>query len=82
MEHIIGELGEWQGADPKTGFQLVKTVDGRILKIADLVDDASGKQARIQESLPLPVIEEAIEKIKDDSIGNFQYDTKTVQIVG
>ncbi len=32
--------------------------------------------------LPLPVIEEAIKKIKDGSIGNFQYDTKTAQIVG
>jgi superfamily II DNA or RNA helicase len=56
VEHIIGELGEWQGADPKTGFQLVKTEDGRILKIADLVDDAPGKQARIQESLRAPAM--------------------------
>ena len=40
VEHIIEELGEWQGADPKTGFQLVKTADGRLLKIADLVDDS------------------------------------------
>ncbi len=23
MEHIIEELGEWQGIDPQTGFQLV-----------------------------------------------------------
>lgn len=40
VEHIIEELGEWQGADPKTGFQIVKTADGRLLKIADLVDDS------------------------------------------
>ena len=39
VEHIIEELGEWQGTDPKTGFQLVKIADGSILKIADLVDD-------------------------------------------
>ena len=25
VEHIIEELGEWQGVDPATGFQLVKT---------------------------------------------------------
>src|SRR5690606_35494236 len=25
VEHIIEELGEWQGADAVTGFQLVKT---------------------------------------------------------
>ena len=29
VEHIIEALGEWQGADPETGFQLVKTPDGR-----------------------------------------------------
>ncbi len=23
VEHILHELGEWQGSDPKTGFQLV-----------------------------------------------------------
>ncbi len=39
VEHIIEELGEWQGADPVTGFQLVKIPDGRVLRIADLVDD-------------------------------------------
>ena len=25
-------LGEWQGTDPATGFQLVKTPDGRVLQ--------------------------------------------------
>jgi superfamily II DNA or RNA helicase len=40
VEHIIDALGEWQGADPNTGFQIVKTADGRLLKIADLVDDS------------------------------------------
>ena len=25
VEHILEELGDWQGADPKTGFQLVRT---------------------------------------------------------
>src|SRR3546814_16930350 len=36
VEHIIEELGEWQGIDPATGFQLVKTAEGRVLRIADL----------------------------------------------
>ena len=31
--------------------------------------------------LPLPVIEEAIQKIKDGSIGSFQYDPQTARIV-
>lgn len=38
-EHIIHELGEWQGVDPVTGFHLVKSKTGKILRIADLVDD-------------------------------------------
>ncbi|MGK3126405.1 DEAD/DEAH box helicase [Candidatus Pantoea formicae] len=49
VEHILGELGEWQGADPATGFQLVKRQDGQVLRIADLVDPTS--QGKIQESL-------------------------------
>src|SRR4051812_5953007 len=32
VEHIIGALGEWRGTDPTTGFQLVKTSDGRVLR--------------------------------------------------
>jgi len=54
VEHIIEELGEWQGADPATGFQLVKTPTGKVLKIADLVDPEH--QGRIQESLRSPRI--------------------------
>ncbi|WGQ36980.1 DEAD/DEAH box helicase [Alcaligenes faecalis] len=49
VEHILGALGDWQGADPATGFQLVKRPDGRVLRIADLVDPAS--QGKTQESL-------------------------------
>ena len=45
VEHIIEELGEWQGADPTTGFQLVGTSDGRVLRIADLVDDDPARNA-------------------------------------
>src|SRR3546814_20822037 len=49
VEHIIEELGEWQGIDPATGFQLVKTVDGRVLRIADLVDE-DRKSTRLNSS--------------------------------
>src|SRR3984893_3098536 len=38
VEHIIGTLGEWQGSDPATGFQLVNTSGGGVLRIAALVD--------------------------------------------
>ncbi len=51
VEHIIDELGEWLGADPATGFQLVKTTDGTILKIADLVDDDPAKREKVSAAL-------------------------------
>jgi superfamily II DNA or RNA helicase len=51
VEHIIEELGDWQGIDPTTGFQLVKTPDGRVLKIADLVDDDQAKRERVSAAL-------------------------------
>jgi hypothetical protein len=51
VEHIIEELGEWQGTDPQTGFQLVKTPSGKLLKIADLVDDDPAKRDRVAAAL-------------------------------
>ncbi len=51
VEHILEALGEWQGVDPATGFQLVKTPQGRILRIADLVDDDPGKRDRVSAAL-------------------------------
>tara|TARA_B100001093_G_scaffold281058_1_gene268495 strand:+ start:818 stop:2881 length:2064 start_codon:yes stop_codon:yes gene_type:complete len=51
VEHIIEELGEWQGTDPKTGFQLIKRPNGKIMKIADLVDDDAKKRDHIISSL-------------------------------
>ena len=54
VEHIIHELGEWQGIDSKTGFHLVKTKDGKTLKIADLVDDDATKRNRVSAALKMP----------------------------
>lgn len=54
VEHILDALGEWQGADPDTGFQLVKTPDGSILRIADLVDDDAAKRDKVTASLKVP----------------------------
>lgn len=54
VEHIIEELGEWQGTDPVTGFQLVKTSEGKTLKIADLVDDDPTKRDRVSTALKDP----------------------------
>jgi superfamily II DNA or RNA helicase len=54
VEHIIEELGEWQGTDPVTGFQLVKIPNGSVLKIADLVDDDPAKRDRVSAALKDP----------------------------
>lgn len=54
VEHIIEALGEWQGIDPTTGFQLVKRPDGRVLRIADLVDDEPSKRDRVVAALKDP----------------------------
>lgn len=51
VEHIIEELGEWQGVDPATGFQLVKLANGKILRIADLVEDDPAKRDKVSASL-------------------------------
>ncbi len=51
VEHIIDALGDWQGADPITGFQLVKTPDARVLRIADLVDDEPSKRDKVSAAL-------------------------------
>ena len=54
VEHIIEELGEWQGTDPVSGFQLVKTPGGRVLRIADLVDDDPARRDRVAAALRDP----------------------------
>ena len=54
VEHIIEEMGEWQETDEATGFQLVKTPDGRVLRIADLVDDDPAKRDKVAAALKDP----------------------------
>ena len=54
VEHIVEELGEWQGTDAATGFQLVRTPGGRVLRIADLVDDDPGTRERVAAALRDP----------------------------
>ncbi len=54
VEHIIEELGEWQGLDPETGFQQVRTPEGHILRIADLVDDTPTTRDRVTAALRNP----------------------------
>jgi superfamily II DNA or RNA helicase len=55
VNEIMGALGDWQGVDPATGFHLVKGMDGRILKVADLVDDSdAARRSRVLTALKDP----------------------------
>ena len=54
VSEILGVLGEWQGKDDVTGFDLVKRADGRILKVADLVDDGPDRHVKVMTALKDP----------------------------
>jgi superfamily II DNA or RNA helicase len=54
VEHILNELGEWQGIDPATGFHLIQLTDGSLLRVADLVDDDPTKRDRVSAALKDP----------------------------
>jgi superfamily II DNA or RNA helicase len=54
VEHILSALGDWQGIDPATGFQLVKTPEDKVLRIADLVDDDASRRDRVSAALKDP----------------------------
>lgn len=54
VSEIMDALGSWEGKDEQTGFDLVKRADGRILKIADLVDDGPDRHGKVLASLKDP----------------------------
>lgn len=54
VNQILDSLGEWQGNDPDTGFQLIQRPDGRTLKVADLVDDEPNKRGKVLNALKDP----------------------------
>jgi hypothetical protein len=51
VENILNALGDWQGMDDATGFQLVKLPDGKVLRVADLVDDDPNKREKVAAAL-------------------------------
>lgn len=53
-EGVMAILGEWKGTDPATGFQMIETKDGRMLRVADLVDDDPNRRLKVMESLKNP----------------------------
>ena len=59
VNEIMEALGQWKGIDPATGFHQVETKDGRILKVADLVDDSDlAQRSRVLAALKDPAQKE------------------------
>ncbi len=56
VDNILYELGEWEGIEESTGFNLIKTKSGKIIKVANLVDDDSSKRTLVQAALKMPEI--------------------------
>ena len=55
VNEILDGLGEWKGVDPLTGFHQVQTKEGRIIKVADLVDDSDpAKRSKVLTALKDP----------------------------
>lgn len=54
VDHILHEIGSWEGVDSDTGFHLVKTAEGQLLKIADLVEDDPTKRNKVSAALSRP----------------------------
>ena len=51
VDRILDHLGEWQEADPETGLHIVKHKSGKLLKVADLVEDDEKTRNRVMETL-------------------------------
>jgi hypothetical protein len=51
VDRILGQIGSYKGVDEASGFVLVERSDGRVLKIANLVDDDPNTRSRVVESL-------------------------------
>src|SRR5690625_4936582 len=58
VETIMDSLGRWKGVDPETGFHLIQLAaekGGRLIKVADLVDDVdAARRSKVLASLKDP----------------------------
>lgn len=55
VDEILSALGDWKGRDPSTGFHLIEVADGRVIKVADLVDDSDpARRLKVLSSLKDP----------------------------
>lgn len=51
VEKIYDLIGEWQEQDKDSGIELLKTKDGRILKVANLVEDEPNHRVKLDQYL-------------------------------
>ena len=51
VDRILSALGTWEGADEATGFQLIRTGAGKLIKVADLVDDDPSRREKVSAAL-------------------------------
>lgn len=51
VARIYGVIGEWQEQNPDTGVEILKTTDGRTLKVANLVEDESTHRTKLDKYL-------------------------------
>lgn len=51
VQQIYGLIGEWQEQDPDTSIETLKTDDGRLLKVANLVEDEPVHRAKLDKYL-------------------------------
>lgn len=54
VNEILDALGTFKGEEEGTGFLLIEQADGRILKVADLVDDSPAKRDHVIGTLKDP----------------------------
>jgi hypothetical protein len=53
VDRIIDHLGVLEGTDATTGLHLIRHSSGKLLKVADLVDDDSKTRDKVMETFPI-----------------------------
>ena len=64
VEEIMSNLGSWKGQDEVTGFHLIELKDGRVIKVADLVDDSNA----VHRSKVLTALKDPAQKDNRDHV--------------
>ncbi len=55
VDEIMDHLGTWKGVDEATGFHQIEVAGGRIIKVADLVDDSdAARRGKVLNALKDP----------------------------